>query len=71
VVYVASIVVVVWGVADAARRSPAVLPSRQKAAWILGMVVGWLLLGLVGAVVAVVYLIGPRRRMNASSPWSR
>ena len=64
-IYLATIALVVWGVADAARRPSSVLPSKQKAAWVLGMVVGWLLLGLVGAVVAVVYLMGPRKRLNA------
>jgi hypothetical protein len=32
------------------------------------MAVGWLFLGVVGVAVALFYLIGPRRRMNAK-PW--
>jgi chromate transport protein ChrA len=44
------------------------LPPRRKAAWIIGSVIGWLLFGIVGAVVAILYLVGPRRRMN-SQQW--
>jgi hypothetical protein len=64
VLYVASFVVVLWTVIDAARRPSSDLPPRQKAAWIIGSVIGWLLFGIVGAFVAIVYLLGPRRRMN-------
>jgi hypothetical protein len=65
VVYVVSLVLVMWTVVDVARRPNSQLPPRNKAAWIIGSVVGWLLLGIVGAFVAAVYLVGPRRRMNA------
>jgi uncharacterized membrane protein YqjE len=65
VLYAASLVLVVWTVYDVTRRPAYVLPSRRKAAWIIGSVVGWLLFGIVGAFVAIVYLVGPRRRMNA------
>jgi hypothetical protein len=41
------------------------LPAGRKAIWIICSVVGWLFFGIVGAAVAVVYLIGPRKRMNA------
>jgi uncharacterized membrane protein YesL len=37
----------------------------RKVAWIAGSVVGWLVFGFIGAAVAIVYLVGPRRRMNA------
>jgi cytochrome c oxidase assembly factor CtaG len=67
VLYVASLVVVMWTVVDAARRPPSALPPRRKALWITGSVVGWLLSGIVGAAVAIVYLAGPRRRMNAGT----
>jgi hypothetical protein len=63
--YAVSLVLVMWTVVDVARRPNSELPSRNKAAWIIGSVVGWLLLGIVGAFVAAVYLIGPRRRMNS------
>lgn len=63
--YAASLVLVTWTVVDVIRRPIHVLPARRKAAWIIGSVVGWLLFGIVGAFVAIVYLVGPRRRMNA------
>ena len=65
VVYAASLVLVMWAVTDAARRPSDQLPVRNKTAWIVGSAVGWLLFGIVGAAVAVVYLMGPRKRMNA------
>lgn len=64
-VYAASLVLVVWAVIDVSRRPSAIMSPTRKAAWIIGSVVGWLFLGLIGAIVAVVYLVGPRRRMNA------
>jgi hypothetical protein len=65
VVYAASLVLVMWTVIDVTRRPAHELPPMQKAAWIIGSVVGWLLFGIVGAFISAVYLIGPRRRMNA------
>jgi hypothetical protein len=64
-IYVVSLVLVMWTVVDVARRPNSQLPARNKAAWIICSVVGWLLLGIVGAFVAAVYLVGPRRRMNS------
>jgi hypothetical protein len=63
--YAASLVLVMWTVIDVIRRPTHVLPARRKAVWIIGSVVGWLLFGIIGAFVAIVYLVGPRRRMNA------
>ena len=63
--YAASLVLVMWTVIDVARRSSDVLPIKRKAIWIIASVVGWLFFGIVGAFVAIVYLVGPRRRMNA------
>jgi len=42
------------------------LSSGKKAAWVVGSLVAWLLLGIVGAAIAVVYLVGPRKKMNAT-----
>jgi hypothetical protein len=64
-VYGLSLGVVMWCVVDAVRRPPDELPARKKAAWVISSLVGWLLFGIVGAAIAVVYLFGPRRRMNA------
>jgi hypothetical protein len=66
ILYVASFLLVIWTVIDVARRPTSELPLRRKAVWIIASVIGWLLFGIVGAFVAVVYLIGPRRRMNAN-----
>jgi hypothetical protein len=63
--YAVSLVLVMWTAIDVARRPSYVLPTRKKAMWIIGTVVGWLLFGIVGAFIAIVYLVGPRRRMNA------
>ena len=65
VVYSASLVLVMWTVIDVARRPQSELPTRNKAVWIICSAVGWLLFGIAGAFVAAVYLVGPRRRMNA------
>jgi hypothetical protein len=65
--YAASLILVMWTVVDVARRPPGDLPPRRKVLWITGSVVGWLLFGIVGAAVAIMYLVGPRRRMNAGT----
>jgi len=63
--YALSFFVVVWAVVDVARRpSEAVAPAR-KAVWIISSIVGWFVFGLIGAAIAVLYLVGPRRRLNA------
>jgi hypothetical protein len=64
-IYGASLVLVIWAVVDVARRPAHELSSGRKAVWILGSSVGWLVFGIVGAFVAIVYLVGPRKRMNA------
>ena len=61
----ASLVVVIWGIIDVARRPAMVLAPKWKALWIAGMIGGWFLFGIIGAIVSVFYLAGPRRRLNA------
>jgi len=63
--YAASFILGMWTVVDVARRPSSDLPPRRKAAWIIGSVIGLLVFGIVGAAIAIVYLVGPRRRMNA------
>jgi hypothetical protein len=63
--YAASFILVMWTVVDVSRRPSSDVSTRRKAGWIIGSVIGWLLFGIVGAVVAIVYLVGPRRRMNS------
>jgi hypothetical protein len=66
VLYAVSLALVIWTVADIARRPTAVMPPARKALWIISSIAGWLLFGLIGAAVAVFYLVGPRRRLNAA-----
>jgi hypothetical protein len=65
VLYIASLALVIWAIVDLARRPSAAFPSRQKVFWIVGLVVGWFLFPIIGAVIAVAYLAGYRRRLNA------
>jgi hypothetical protein len=62
--YGVSLVLVMWTVVDVARRPLSQLSAGRKAIWIMGTAVGWLFLGIAGAFVAIVYLVGPRKRMN-------
>jgi len=66
-VYIASLVLVIWAIVDLARRPAGALPPGRKALWIVGLVAGWFLFGLVGAIIAVAYLAGTRKRLNQGS----
>ena len=61
----ASLAVVIWGIIDVARRTASALAAKWKALWIAGMLGGWFLFGIIGAIVSAFYLAGPRRRLNA------
>jgi hypothetical protein len=61
----AALAVVVWAIVDVVRRPAVALAPKWKALWIAGMIGGWFLFGIVGAIVSVFYLSGPRRRLNA------
>jgi hypothetical protein len=63
----ASLAVVVWGIIDVARRPASLLATKWKALWIAGMIGGWFLFGIVGAIVSAFYLAGPRKRLNAGN----
>jgi hypothetical protein len=58
-----SLVVVIWAIVDVARQ-PAISPTG-KAGWIIGMVLGTFLFGIVGLVVAVIYLAAMRPRLRS------
>ena len=64
-IYGVSLIVVLWCIVDVTRRRPDVLTRGRKTAWVVASLLGWLLFGIVGAAIAVFYLVGPRRRMNA------
>jgi hypothetical protein len=68
---IASLAVVIWAVVDVARRSALSLERKWKALWIAGMIGGWYVFGIIGAAVAVFYLTGPRKRLNAGEYSSR
>jgi len=61
----ASLAVVAWGVIDVARRPAVALAARWKALWIAGMIGGWFLFGVIGAIISVFYLAVSRKRLNA------
>lgn len=65
VIYGVSLILVMWCVVDVMRRPRDELPPGKKAAWVLGSLLGWLLFGIVGAAIAVFYLVGQRRKLNA------
>jgi hypothetical protein len=67
-IYIVSLVFVVWAVIDVGRRPTWQLSRGKKAAWIIASVVGWLLVGYLGAFVAIFYLVGPRRRLTTGKP---
>ena len=54
-----------WEIIDVARRPSSALAGKWKALWIAGMIGGWFLFGIIGAIVSVFYLAGPRKRLNA------
>ena len=60
-----SLVLVIWAIVDVAGRST--LSGGAKAGWIIGLILGTVLFGVVGLVVALVYLVGVRPRLERSS----
>jgi hypothetical protein len=65
VLYAASFALVVWAVVDIARRPMSMMPRSHKVAWIISSIVGWFILGMIGATVAIFYLVATRRKLNA------
>jgi hypothetical protein len=64
-IYGVSLILVLWCVIDVTRRPSDEVPRGKKTAWVLASSLGWLLFGIVGAAIAVFYLVGTRRRLNA------
>ena len=69
IVMVAGLLVPIWAIADAASRPTGafVAAGSSKALWITLIVVFWLVTGIVGFVLAVVYLASIRPRVKAIS----
>jgi tetrahydromethanopterin S-methyltransferase subunit F len=64
-VYIASLIIVVWAVADIVRQPSYLMSRNRKLGWGLAAGLGWLILGFVGAIVAGVYLIVVRTRLRS------
>jgi hypothetical protein len=69
VVVVVGLVIPVWAIVDAASRPSAAFAAAgsSKAMWITLIVVFWLVTGLIGFVLACVYLASIRPRVRAVS----
>ena len=69
IVAVAGLLVPIWAIADAASRPTGafVAAGSSKALWITLIVVFWLVTGVVGFVLACVYLAAIRPRVKAIS----
>jgi hypothetical protein len=59
--FLISLGIVIWAVVDVARRPS--LTSGARAGWIIALVLGTFLFGVVGLVIAVVYLVAVRPRL--------
>jgi hypothetical protein len=62
VIMLGALALAIYCIVDAARQ-PA-LSSGQKAAWIAGFVIGWLVFSLLGIILEVVYLAAVRPRLS-------
>ena len=69
IVAAAGLLVPIWAIADAASRPTGafVAAGSSKALWITLIVVFWLVTGVVGFVLACVYLVSIRPRVKAIS----
>jgi Na+-driven multidrug efflux pump len=69
-ILVVGLVVPVWAIVDAASRPSGAFSAAgsSKTMWIVLIVVGWLVTGLIGIVLALVYLVSIRPRVRAVAP---
>jgi hypothetical protein len=67
VVYIASLVFVVWAIQDIVRQPSWKMSRKRKLAWGVTAGIGWFFLGIIGAAVAGVYLIGVRPRLQSAN----
>jgi hypothetical protein len=64
---VATLAVTIWAIVDAASRPAGAFTAAgsNKTLWITIMVIGWLVTGLIGLILACVYLGSIRPRVRA------
>jgi Protein of unknown function (DUF2516) len=69
-VLVIGLVIPVWAIVDAASRPSGAFSAAgsSKTMWIVLIMVGWLVTGLIGIILAVVYQASIRPRVRAVSP---
>jgi hypothetical protein len=69
-VLVVGLVMPIWAIVDAASRPSGAFSAAgsSKTMWIVLIVVGWLVTGLIGIILAVVYLVSIRPRVRAVGP---
>ena len=66
VIYPASLVLVIWAIVDIIGQPTWRMNRGRKLTWLWPCALGWLLLGgVVGGIVAVVYLTGVRPKLPA------
>jgi hypothetical protein len=67
VIFLVGLVIPVWAIVDAASRPSGAFAAAgsSKTLWIVVIVIGWLVTGLIGIVLAVVYLASIRPRVRA------
>jgi hypothetical protein len=69
-VLVVGLVIPIWAIVDAVSRPSGAFSAAgsSKPMWIVLIVVGWLVTGLIGIILAVVYLASIRPRVRAVGP---
>lgn len=67
IIFLAGLVIPIWAIADAASRPTQAfaVAGSSKAMWISLIVVFWLITGVIGFVLACVYLASIRPRVKA------
>jgi hypothetical protein len=67
IVFVVGLVVPIWAIVDAASRPSGAFTAAgsSKGMWITLIAVGWLLTGVIGLILACVYLASIRPRVRA------
>jgi tetrahydromethanopterin S-methyltransferase subunit F len=64
-IYFVSLIIVIWAIVDIVRQPSYLMSRNRKLGWGLAAALGWFLLGLVGAVIAGIYLFVVRTRLRS------